>query len=106
MTTSAGAQRYEGGKVKDLIDSYLKGTEEFSAMLRERTPGEVAYDNTVVAGLRKGLSIKKALKLAGEKYPDEALQWDDETIQNIKAHYEYLRNHEDIIAKLKRLSKA
>jgi hypothetical protein len=95
-----------GGKVKDLLDSYLKGTEEFSGMLRERTPGEVAYDNTVVAELRKGLSIKKALKLAGKTYPDEALQWDNETIQDIKAHYEYLRNHEDIIAKLKSVSRA
>lgn len=92
--------------MKDLIDSYLKGTEEFSALLRQRTLGEVAYDNTVVAELRKGLSIKKALKLAGEKYPDEALQWDDEIIQDIKAHYEYLRNHEDIIAKLKSVSRA
>ncbi|MDP2753540.1 MAG: hypothetical protein Q8P40_04035 [Nitrospirota bacterium] len=92
--------------MKDLLDSYLKGTEEFSAMLRERTPGGVAYDNTVVAELRKGLSIKKALKLAGEKYPDEAFQWDDETIQDIEAHYEYLRNHEDIIAKLKSVSRA
>ncbi|MEW6419619.1 MAG: hypothetical protein AB1480_16145 [Nitrospirota bacterium] len=92
--------------MKDLLDSYLKDTKEFSATLRERTPVEVAYDNTVVAELRKGLSIEKALKLAGEKYPDEALQWDDETIQDIKAHYEYPKNHEDIIAKLKSVSRA
>jgi hypothetical protein len=47
------------------------------------------------------LSIKNALKLADEKYPAEALQWNEETIQDIKAHYEYLKNHEDIIAKIK-----
>jgi hypothetical protein len=51
------------------------------------------------------LSIKNALKLADEKYPAEALQWNEETIQDIKAHYEYLRNHEDIIAKIKHMSK-
>ena len=91
--------------MKELIDSYLKGTAEFSTMLEERTPGEVAYDNEVVTELRKGLSIEEALKLAREKHPGEALQWDDETIKDIKAHYEYLMNHEDILAKLKRFEK-
>ena len=74
--------------MKELIDSYLKGTAEFSSMLEERTPGEVAYDNEVVIELRKGLSIEEALKLAREKHSGEALQWDDETIKDIKAHYE------------------
>jgi rubrerythrin len=91
--------------MKKLLDSYLKDTEEFSAMLGERTPGEVAYDDEVVGWLRKGLSIKKALKLAGEKYTAEALDWNEETIQDIKAHYEYLRNHQNIIAKIKHMSK-
>ncbi len=89
-----------GDEMKELIDSYLKDTVEFSSMLGERTAGEVAYDNEMVIGLRRGLSIKRALELAGEKYPDDALKWDDETINDIKAHYEYLMNHEDILAKL------
>ena len=54
--------------------------------------------------LRRSLSIKKALKVVGEKYPDEALKWDDETVNDIKAHYEYLMSHEDILAKLDCLS--
>lgn len=91
--------------MKDLLQVYLDSTAEFSAMLEERTPGEVGYDNEVLAGLRKGLSIEAALKLAGEKYPGEALQWDATTIHDINAHYEYLMNHEDIVAKLKRVSK-
>jgi hypothetical protein len=91
--------------VKNLVDSYLKDAQEFSAMLGQRTSGEVAYDNAVIGGLRKGLSIKKALKLVGEEYPTEALHWNEETIQDIKAHYDYLRNHEDIIAKIKHMSK-
>jgi hypothetical protein len=92
--------------MKDLLSLYLESTAEFSAMLKERTPGEVAYDNAVMASLRKGASITKALKAAAEQYPAEALQWDDETIHDIKAHYEYLMNHEDILVKLERLSNA
>ena len=94
-----------GDEMKELIDSYLKGTAEFSSMLEERTAGEVAYDNEVVIALRRGFSIKRALEVAGEKYPDEALKWDDQTVNDIKAHYEYLMNHEDILAKLDCLSK-
>ena len=91
--------------MKELIDSYLKGTAEFSSMLGERTAGEVAYDNEVVIALRRGLSMKRALELAGGKYLDEALQWDDETMNDIEAHYKYLMTHEDILAKLDWLSK-
>jgi hypothetical protein len=59
---------YEKG-VKELSDAYLESAAEFSAMLKERTPGEIAYDSEVVAGLRRGLSILKELELAKEKYP-------------------------------------
>jgi hypothetical protein len=90
--------------VKELLDAYLPSSAEFSEMLKERTQCEIAYDSEVVAGLRRGLSILKALKLANEKYPTEGLQWDDGTIVDIKAHYEYLMNHEDILSKLKGLS--
>ena len=94
-----------GDEMKELIDSYLKDTVEFSSMLEERTAGEVAYDSEVVMALRRGLSIEKALEVAGEKYPGDALKWDDKTINDIKAHYEYLMNHEDILSKFDWLSK-
>jgi rubrerythrin len=90
--------------VKELSDAYLESAAEFSAMLKERTPREIAYDSEVVVGLRRGLSILRALELAKEKYPDEAIQWDDDSIVDIKDHYEYLMNHEDILSKLKGLS--
>jgi hypothetical protein len=90
--------------VKELSDAYLESAAEFSAMLKERTPGEIAYDSEVVVGLRRGLSILRALELAKEKYPDEVIQWDDDSIVDIKDHYEYLMNHEDILSKLKGLS--
>jgi hypothetical protein len=89
--------------VKELFDVYLASTAELSEMLKERTPGEIAYDSEVVAGLRKGLSISKALELAKEKYPDGALQWDEDTIADIKDHYQYLMNHEDALSKFKSL---
>ena len=87
--------------MKDLLDLYLAGTREFSAMLAERTQREIAYDGEVTAGLRKGLSIERALQSAAEKYPDEALTADSDSIKDIKAHYEYLKDHEDILSKLK-----
>jgi len=42
--------------VKELLDAYLNSAAEFSEMLKEKTPGEIAYDYEVVAGLRRGLS--------------------------------------------------
>jgi hypothetical protein len=104
QTTDWPKRRIMKEGVKELSDAYLDSAAEFSEMLKERTPGEIAYDSEVVAGLRRGLSISKALELAGEKYPDEALQWDDHTIVDIKDHYQYLMNHEDILSKLKSLS--
>jgi hypothetical protein len=92
--------------MKDLIDLYLTGTREFSAMLEERSEGEAAYDGAVTAALRKGLSIEEALQVAAEKCPQETLRPTDETIKDIKAYYEYLKDHENILAKLSETSGA
>lgn len=89
--------------MKELIAAYLESSREFAAMLEERTPSEVEYDNEVIRGLKKGLPIKKVLKLAGEKHPEQALQWDENTIVDLKAHYEYLKTHEEIMARLRAL---
>lgn len=50
--------------------------------------------------MRKGKSINKAIARANEKYPTEALQIDDDTLGEVRAHYEYLAEHEAIIGKL------
>lgn len=86
--------------MKNLLESYLQSTREFSDMLSERTPAEVAYDNEVLAGLRKGLSIREALDLAATKRPDEALKVDETTIGALDDHYRYLKSHEDILDRL------
>jgi len=88
----------------NLFESYLESTKEFSLMLAERSPAEVAYDNEVLAGLRNGLSIDKALEIAARKYPDEALKVDTNTIGEVNDHYQYLKNHEDILSKLNKAS--
>lgn len=87
--------------MKDMFNEYLKSTEEMRAMLALRSPAEVAYDKEVVGGLRKGLSIKKALKRAALKHPGEALQWDDDSISSIRGNFEWLMEHEEIMAKAK-----
>jgi len=84
-----------------IIESYKQMTTGFEKELEERTADEVAYDNIIIEELRKGSSIKKALKIAAEKYPDEALQYDDDTIGDIESHYEYLLNHEAIKNRIK-----
>jgi len=89
----------------DQIHAYMARNADFEAMLKERTPGEVAYDNAVAASLRNGRAIKDALTSAAEQYPEEALQWDETSIEDTKSHYEYLVGHEDIRAKAAALRK-
>ena len=90
--------------MKDIIDSYQQMSSEFEKSLKERSSDEIEYDKTVIKELRKGRSMKKALKIAAKKYPNEALQYDDQSIGDIQAYYEYLLNHEDIKDKIKRIT--
>lgn len=90
--------------MQNLLKSYRESTKEFSQMLAERSPAEVAYDNEVLSELRKRVSIQKALEMAAKKYPDEALKVDINTIEEVNDHYQYLKNHEDILAKLNKSS--
>jgi hypothetical protein len=85
----------------DLLKGYLDRADE---LIGERTSEEAAYDKEVVKQLRKGRGIKKALKMAARKYPSEALQWDEENIGDIAAHYEYLLEHEEITRRLSALA--
>ncbi len=87
--------------MNEFIKGYLERSHE---IIRERTPEEVAHDNEVIKQLRKGRNIKKALKMAAQKYPAEALHWDEETIGDIAAHYEYLSEHEEITRRLSTLA--
>jgi len=90
--------------MRDIIDFYNQISSSFEESLKERTPDEIAYDSVVIKELRKGRSIKKALRIAGKKYPNEALKYNDGNIDDIYAHYDYLLNHELIKAKIKQIS--
>jgi hypothetical protein len=75
---------------KKLMQMYLRRAEE---IIGERTPAEIAHDDEVVAELEKGLPIEAALANAARKHPSEALQWDADSIGDIAAHYDYLKEH-------------
>ena len=81
----------------DLIDQYLQRSQE---IIGDRTREEVRYDKEVLRWLRKGKKIQKAIERANKKYPKEALEVNDRTINDVAAHYEYLLEHENIMKKM------
>ena len=80
------------------MDKILKAYLDHAAeMIGHRSPSEIAHDDAVVEALRQGHSIKESLDIAGAKFPDEAIEWNDDNINEISDHYDYLRNHSDIL---------
>ena len=80
-----------------MLKQYLDRAKE---IIGERTASETAHDNAVVDALNSGLPIEAALSLAAKHHPNEALQWDSGNINDIAAHYDYLKQHEQIMKKL------
>ncbi len=80
-----------------MLKQYLDRAKE---IIGERTASEIAHDNAVVDALNSGLPIEAALSLAAKHHPNEALQWDSGNINDIAAHYDYLKQHEQIMKKL------
>ena len=88
------------------MDRILKAYfDRVAEIIGDRTPGEKAYDDAVVGALRRGCTIKEALANAGEKCPGEALRWGEYNIEDITAHYEYLREHDDIVRLIRKKRK-
>jgi len=81
----------------NLVEDYIKRSKE---LIGDRTKSEIQYDNEVIRWLQKGKSIKKAITKANEKCPDEALDVSIDNLGDVAAHYEYLKNHEDIVNKM------
>ena len=77
-----------------ILKAYLDNAAE---IIGHRSPSEKAYDDAVVDALRQGKTIKESLAIAGRQFPDEAIQWSNDNIDDIAAHYDYLRNHSDIL---------
>jgi hypothetical protein len=84
------------------IKAYL---DRASELIGSRTSSETVYDDAVVEALNQGHTIKEALAIAGEKHPDEALQWDESNIAEIAAHYDYLKEHARITGMLRKRRK-
>ena len=82
-----------------MLKQYLDRAKE---IIGERTASEIAHDNVIVSALNSGLSIEEALTRAGKSHPDEALQWDAGNINDIAAHYDYLKEHEKIMKLMKK----
>ncbi len=80
-----------------MLKQYLDRAKE---IIGERTASEIAHDNAVVDALNSGLPIEAALSLAAKHHPNEALQWDSGNINDIAAHYDYLKQHDQIMKKL------
>ena len=79
----------------DFLEQYLNTANE---IIGDRTKDEERYDKEVLRWLRKG--IKKAINKANKKYPKEALKVDDNPINEIASHYDYLLEHDNIIRKI------
>jgi len=84
------------------IKAYL---DRASEIIGHRPSSETAHDDIVVEALNQGHTIKEALAIAGEKHPEEALQWDESTTADIAAHYDYLKEHARIIGMLRKRKK-
>ena len=81
----------------DFLEQYLNRANE---IIGEHTKEEERYDKEVLRWLRKGKSIKKAINKANRKYPNEALEVDNDNINDVAAHYDYLIEHDNIIRKI------
>jgi hypothetical protein len=77
----------------DLFNQYLQRSQE---IIGDRTREEMRYDKEVLRWLRKVKKIQKAIERANKKYPKEALEVDEKTINDVAAHYDYLLEHEHI----------
>ena len=81
----------------DILEQYINGANE---IIGERSKDEERYDKEVIKWLRKGKEIKKAIKKANQKYPKEALNVDENNINDVAAHYNYLLEHDNIMRKI------
>lgn len=81
----------------NLLEQYLQRSQDIIGV---RTSEEKKYDNEVITHLKNDGDIRKAIKSANKIYPSEALNYDDGDISDVEAHYEYLLEHTEIMAKM------
>ena len=74
------------------ITAYVERPRE---IIGERTPVEIEYDNAVIACLSKGMDIRRAID------PDEALKPEPDHWTFLAERYDYIRQHNEILKKLR-----
>jgi hypothetical protein len=79
------------------INAYLQRAR---GIIGDRSPSEIEYDNAIVSNLSGRMNIKKAIAAANKQYPEEALQPSPEHWDDLRARYEYLREHKVILRRL------
>ena len=80
-----------------LWNEYLRRSQD---IIGDRTLAEEKYDEEVISWLKKGASIREAISKANDKYPEDALKIDGTNVNDVTAHYDYLKEHMDIIQKI------
>ena len=76
------------------IKKYLRRAHE---VIGDRTPGEIEYDNSVVAHLSTGMDIKRAIGAANDEFPEEALDAGPEHWADLAVRYDYILKHKIIL---------
>jgi hypothetical protein len=78
------------------INAYLQGARE---IIGDRQ-SEIAYDESVVARLSRGMDIKRAIRAANQEHPEEALKPRQEDWADLAARYDYILQHKAILKTL------
>jgi hypothetical protein len=74
------------------INGYLQQARE---IIGDRSESEIAYDDSVVAHLGRGMDIKRAIRAANQEHPEEALTPGPEHWADLAARYDYISQQGD-----------
>lgn len=80
--------------MNETMNAYLRRARE---IIGERTPAEIGYDNTVIAGLAVGMDIQRAIDAANREHPAEALKPKPNQWVDLAVRYDYLRQHNEVL---------
>jgi hypothetical protein len=79
------------------INAYVQRAQE---IIGDRSQSEIAYDDSVVAHLSRGMDIKRAIRAANQEHPEEALKPGPELWADLAARYDYILQHKAILKTL------
>lgn len=79
------------------VNAYLQRARE---IIGERSPGEIAYDDSVVAHLGEGMDIKRAIRSANRAFPEKAMEPGSKQWGDLAIRYEYIAQHKAILKKM------